>query len=539
MLVLSCGDNISKNNREKKGLSLICFPNTFCVVDIETTGRSPVWDEIIEIGAIRYCDGKEVERFNSLIQPSIKNDGTYVDEFITDLTGITNSDLEEAPKATLVISDFFRFLGDDIIVGYNVNFDINFLYDAFEKTINLPLSNNYVDVMRLAKKLHPDLPHHRLKDILEIYGIENERAHRAISDVIATKSCYDALHDKAISQFSTETAFIDSFKRKYKFYGQNVRAADIIGDSTKQDPDSPLYNRYCVFTGKLEKYSREEAMQLVADMGGINEDRVTQRTNYLVLGNNDYCTSIKDGKSNKQKQAERYKIKGQDIEIIPEAVFYDMINDYLSGINSINEDMCICSVSDDWVENIKRMLDTIVIKRGLPDKSLFLEENKSQKDSERTIGYTVYIWEPSYPPISHEKQSKNKNVCTINLSTVKARPNELTLFIRNNQARGLKGILPSDAIMMPYTKSDIDTGTTRIRINYTSENLVPFIEANVSYCIDNYVSKESSFGCCSRYEKCSDKGKCVHENLLYSKACAYRSNLEQGRIFYGKNRNVD
>ena len=52
---------------------------------------------------------------------------------------------------------------------------------------------------------------------------------------------------------------------------------------------------------------------------------VTKETNYLILGNNDYCTSIKDGKSIKQKKAEKLKLDGQDIEILSEDTFYDMI----------------------------------------------------------------------------------------------------------------------------------------------------------------------------------------------------------------------
>ena len=51
------------------------------------------------------------------------------------------------------------------------------------------------------------------------------------------------------------------------------------------------------------------------------------KTNFLVLGNNDYRSSIKDGKSNKQKKAEEYRLNGCDIEIIPENVFYDMIQE--------------------------------------------------------------------------------------------------------------------------------------------------------------------------------------------------------------------
>ena len=68
-------------------------------------------------------------------------------------------------------------------------------------------------------------------------------------------------------------------------------------------------------------------MQVVENFGGISGNSVTQKTNYLVLGNNDYCPTIKDGKSAKQKKAEQLKLSGHDIDIIPESVFLDMISD--------------------------------------------------------------------------------------------------------------------------------------------------------------------------------------------------------------------
>ena len=75
--------------------------------------------------------------------------------------------------------------------------------------------------------------------------------------------------------------------------------------------------------------SRKEAMQLVADVGGICQNGVTKTTNYLILGDLDYCNAIKDGKSSKQKKAENLKLKGQDIEILSESVFHEMLkNEY-------------------------------------------------------------------------------------------------------------------------------------------------------------------------------------------------------------------
>ena len=87
-----------------------------------------------------------------------------------------------------------------------------------------------------------------------------------------------------------------------------------------------MYQKVCCFTGKLENLQRKDAMQLVVDLGGIVANSVTKKTNYLILGNNDYCPTIKDGKSSKQKKAEKLKLSGQDIDIISENTFYEMLN---------------------------------------------------------------------------------------------------------------------------------------------------------------------------------------------------------------------
>ena len=73
--------------------------------------------------------------------------------------------------------------------------------------------------------------------------------------------------------------------------------------------------------------TRKEAMQNVVDIGGICADNVTKKTNYLILGNNDFCKSIKNGKSNKQKKAEQISLDGGDIQILSENVFYELLED--------------------------------------------------------------------------------------------------------------------------------------------------------------------------------------------------------------------
>lgn len=312
--------------RESKGRSIIAFPDTYCVIDVETTGRSPQWDHIIEVAALKISDGQEAGRFSSLIQPPSMPGGAFVDDFIAALTGITDEMLESAPFAPDVLAEFESFVGDTPVVGHYVGFDINFLYDSFDRYLDRPFFNDYIDTLRVARKLHPEMSHHRLADLVDHFGVTHNEVHRAMGDVEATAECFARLKDEVLERYGSE----GEFQKAFQLGGSHsVKASDIQGDAQKIDEDSPIFGCACVFTGKLEKFTRAEAMQIVADLGGINQDGVTKTTRYLILGNNDYCASIKDGKSNKQKKAEKWVLKGTGIEILPESVFYDMLGEEL------------------------------------------------------------------------------------------------------------------------------------------------------------------------------------------------------------------
>ncbi len=311
--------------REQKGKSLIEAPESFVVLDIETTGYSPEWDYIIEVGAIKYENGIEITRFSSLIQPP-SSDNEYIDSYITELTGITNEMLSSAPTIESVLPELYDFLGDSIIIGHNVNFDINFLYDSFEEFLGKSLSNDFVDTMRLSRNIHPEEKHHRLSDLCKKYELDYSSAHRSIKDCELTFSCYENLLSEIDDIFGNFASFIETRKRHYEKTSHGVKAKDVLAENDNFDITHPIYGKVCVFTGTLEKMQRKDAMQIVANLGGINGDSVTKKTNYLILGNNDYCKSIKDGKSNKQKKAEKLKLDGQDIEILPESVFYDLVD---------------------------------------------------------------------------------------------------------------------------------------------------------------------------------------------------------------------
>lgn len=326
--------------KRNKGNSLLDFPQNYTVIDIETTGLDPNFDSIIEIAAIKVVNNSIESTFSSLVKPPVieydeeyddcdflsDDDGHkyyYVDDYISKLTHITNEMLDTAPEVKDVLDNFVNFISDDILVGHNVNFDINFLYDNLLDYCDYKLTNDFIDTLRLCRRLHKELTHHRLSDMVEFYKIDTSSvAHRALSDCETTNKLFERLHDSMLEQFESLDNFKLSLKRKRKTLDVN----SITTSNENFNTLHPLYRKVCCFTGKLENLQRKDAMQLVVDLGGIVANSVTKKTNYLILGNNDYCPTIKDGKSSKQKKAEKLKLSGQDIDIISENTFYEMLN---------------------------------------------------------------------------------------------------------------------------------------------------------------------------------------------------------------------
>ena len=311
---MSSSTSSSRPKREK-GKSVLTLPTDYTVIDIETTGLDPTHDNIIEIACIKYRSGNEFDEFYSLVQPPVaRYGGMYVNSFIASFTGITNQMLENAPKFDEISSSLWDFLNGELLVGHNVNFDINFLYDAFQQENGKLLQNDFLDTMHLARRCLPDLDHHRLTDLVVYFDIGGEH-HRAETDCEITNAVLLRL-SKLVKDNNINLAAIG---------GHALRT--IQGDPSKFLQDHPFYDKHCVFTGKLEHYSRERAAMLVADIGGHCDNGVTKKTNFLIVGNFDYAASVQDGKSTKVKKAEQLILNGHDLQIISENVFYDLLRD--------------------------------------------------------------------------------------------------------------------------------------------------------------------------------------------------------------------
>ena len=149
----------------------------YVVLDIETDGLDENVNTIIELGAIRV-DGENSSEFHRLIRYELR-----LPESITELTGITERMLtDEGVFLNDALDDLLNLIGEDILVGYRVDFDIRFINKALENLNRPKLANPQHDLMRYVKLEKMFLTDYKLKTALTAYGIVEEVPHRALKD---------------------------------------------------------------------------------------------------------------------------------------------------------------------------------------------------------------------------------------------------------------------------------------------------------------------------------------------------------------------
>ncbi|MGB0114711.1 MAG: DEDD exonuclease domain-containing protein [Ilumatobacteraceae bacterium] len=165
----------------------------FCVLDLETTGGNRNDDTITEIGAIKVRAGETLGTFQTLVNP-----GRAIPPQITMLTGLSDSLVATAPRIESVLPSLIDFIGDAVIVGHNVGFDVGFLRAAFERDGRTPLSGTVVDTVALARRLVRDeVPDCKLGTLASRFRLEHRPSHRALDDALATADLLHLLIERA------------------------------------------------------------------------------------------------------------------------------------------------------------------------------------------------------------------------------------------------------------------------------------------------------------------------------------------------------
>ncbi len=159
---------------------VVAFPD-FVALDVETTGLRPASHRVIEIGMIRYSGGEPTERFQMLFDPERK-----LPAYITKLTGIRDADLRGQDTFSDHATKIEEFIGDALIIGHNVMFDIGFVNAELRRAGRMSLINDRVDTMALAMRYLPDLRRASLDKVASALGLAPRKVHRAEDDAELT-----------------------------------------------------------------------------------------------------------------------------------------------------------------------------------------------------------------------------------------------------------------------------------------------------------------------------------------------------------------
>lgn len=161
---------------------------SYVVVDTETTGLSPVKDDIIELSALKVTNGAVTGQWSRLIRPR-----RMIPEFITKINHITNEMVRGCPRIEDIIGDFLLFIGNDPVMGHNVSYDMRMINAALKRAGRNELPNEIIDTLVMARDRFDSDTSCSLANLCTHFGITNENAHRSLSDCKATKAVYDML----------------------------------------------------------------------------------------------------------------------------------------------------------------------------------------------------------------------------------------------------------------------------------------------------------------------------------------------------------
>ena len=161
----------------------------YLAFDVETTGLSPAFCEIVEFGAVRFtADGTEVGQFQQLVNP-----GCAIPFHASRVHGITDDIVRGQPRLKTVVPDFLEFLSarPSLLLAHNASFDLGFVGAAIRRIGCRKIPGDpVIDTLSFARARLPHLRRHRLPDLRTHFRIATPAAHRALEDSLVLKSVF-------------------------------------------------------------------------------------------------------------------------------------------------------------------------------------------------------------------------------------------------------------------------------------------------------------------------------------------------------------
>ncbi|WBY65029.1 PolC-type DNA polymerase III [Thermocaproicibacter melissae] len=213
-----------------KGETDKTFQDEFIAFDIETTGLSPNSDRITEIGAVRIVNGEVRDSFDTFVNPE-----RPIPAKITELTGITDEMVKDAPSEEEALRSFFDFCGENaVLIAHNADFDTSFIRTAALRH-GMEFKNTYIDTIPMCRSLLKGIKNYKLDTVAKFLKLEDFHHHRACDDAAILAKIFLCLLQrtaedtgaKRISEINTSLAGGDV--KKIKSYHMIVLAKNRVG----------------------------------------------------------------------------------------------------------------------------------------------------------------------------------------------------------------------------------------------------------------------------------------------------------------------
>lgn len=212
-----------------EGCDNIKIEDEIVVFDIETTGLHPGSERITEIGAVKLKNLEVVDEFSTFVNPMMP-----IPSKITELTGITDEMVADAPEEAEAVGAFMKFCGNAPVAAHNASFDVSFIKSAAGR-MNTEFSNPVVDTLAISKAALKGLKNHKLDTIAKYYKLGDFDHHRAVAD--AKMLCDIYLHIINDTRMSAELNYIGDFNKafgnvdvkKQPYYHQIILVKNKVG----------------------------------------------------------------------------------------------------------------------------------------------------------------------------------------------------------------------------------------------------------------------------------------------------------------------
>ena len=245
----------------------------YVLLDLETTGATPLRDRITEIALIRFQDGIEVDRWQTLVNPQMN-----IPDFIQGLTGITNEMVEDAPTFEKVAGELLDYLDGAVMCAHNVRFDHGFLKTEF-KRIGITLKQKVLCTVKLSRKLYPQYKSHGLSAIIDRHHLVCTQRHRAMGDV-EVMAQFIALAKDELGLDALETAVAGLFKNTSLPSGLDEHVMDDIPEA----PGVYLFfgeNSLPLYIGKSVNLRARVMSHFSSDHSSTKEMRISQEIKHI------------------------------------------------------------------------------------------------------------------------------------------------------------------------------------------------------------------------------------------------------------------